>query len=48
MSSAKKEAQDALLYYLRLLAVNQDLKWNGDNDEEVRGIVDLIIKAAKE
>lgn len=48
MSKAKKEAQDLLVYYIRLLAVNHDLVWNEDNEKEIKRIVDLILEAVKE
>jgi hypothetical protein len=45
--NAKQEAKDILVYYLRLLAVNQGIMWNEDNNTEVSSIIDYIIEAIK-
>lgn len=44
----QQEAKDLLVYYLRLLAVNQGLRWNEDNNVEVESIVDHILQAVLE
>lgn len=45
---AKNRAYTTLKHYIKLVWDNAGLKWNGDNDDEIMGIVEDLLEAATE
>lgn len=46
MSTYHEQAVHTLTHYIETLFQKQGLRWGGDNDAEIRGIVDDIVKAS--
>ena len=44
----EKQAADMLVWYLRKLWERSGLKWDSDNDAEVRGIVEDIVLSVED
>lgn len=47
-NAAADQAADLLIHYFRLIAHNAGFGWDGDNNAEVRIIVDRLMDAARQ